>query len=225
MGIVDGGNLLAFAALVIACDSAPKLDQSRKRAAVLYFRMRTTHREFTRDLQLIVKRAFDIAISAIVLLIFSPLFLLASLAIKLETAGAIFSVKHVYCYNNLHIPILSFRTRSHRSVTSGGRALVRTGLDRLPMLINVLRGEMSIVGPHFYVLPPPQLYDRLPPVLLDGPFKPGLVSFEPSHADRESSRTDADLFYISNWSLVLDLMILFRYLFSKDTYFQNRRHD
>jgi lipopolysaccharide/colanic/teichoic acid biosynthesis glycosyltransferase len=140
--------------------------------------MQTAHWEFTRRLQLIVKRAFDVAISAIVLLILSPLFLLASLAIKLETGGPIFSVKHVYCYNNQHTLILSSRTRSHRAVTSCGRALIRIGLDQIPMLINVLRGEMSIVGTHFYVLPPPQLFDQHSPVLLDGPFKPGLVSFK-----------------------------------------------
>jgi sugar transferase len=94
--------------------------------------------------------------------------------------------------------------------------------DQLPMLINVLRGEMSIVGTNFYALPPPQLFDQHSPALLDGPFKPGLVSFESSRGSREFSQTDADLFYLSNWSLVLDLKILFRCLFSKDTYFQNR---
>jgi lipopolysaccharide/colanic/teichoic acid biosynthesis glycosyltransferase len=179
--------------------------------------MRAAHREFKLNLQLVVKRVFDIVISAIVLLAFSPLFLLASLTLKLETGGPIFSARHIYCYNNQHLRILRFR--SHRFVSAFGRLLTRSGLDQLPMLINVLRGEMSLVGSHFYVLPPPGLYDELPSTLLVGPLKPGLVSFKGPHAGPELSPTDADLFYISNWSFVLDLKILVRFLFSKDTYF------
>jgi lipopolysaccharide/colanic/teichoic acid biosynthesis glycosyltransferase len=182
--------------------------------------MRTTHREFTRYLQLVVKRVFDIAVSAIILVVLSPLFLLASVTVKLETQGPIFTVKHVYSYSNQHIRVLRFRSRSRRSASAFGRVLIRSGLDQLPMLINVLRGEMSIVGPHFHVLPVPQLFDQLPVALLDGPFKPGLVSLEkPARARGELSRTNADLFYISNWSLLLDAKILFKHLLSKNTYY------
>jgi lipopolysaccharide/colanic/teichoic acid biosynthesis glycosyltransferase len=184
--------------------------------------MRAGHREFKLSLQLVAKRVFDIAVSAIVLLVLSPLFLLASLVLKLETRGPIFSVKHVYCYNNQHVRLLRFR--SHRSASAFGRVLARCGLDQLPTLINVLRGEMSIVGAHFYVLPPAQLYDRLHSAPLDAPLKPGLIGFKGPHSGPELSLTDADLFYISNWSFVLDLKILVRFLFSKDTYFQNRTH-
>jgi lipopolysaccharide/colanic/teichoic acid biosynthesis glycosyltransferase len=183
--------------------------------------MRTAHREFKLYLRLLVKRVFDIAISTIVLLVLSPLFFLVSLAVRLETGGPIFSVKHVYCYNNQHLRLLRFRSRGHHFVSAFGRVLISSGLDQLPMLINVLRGEMSIVGCHFYVLPPPQLYDQ-PSTLLDGPLKPGLVSFKGPHAGPELSPTDADLFYISSWSFVLDQKILMHYLFSKDTYFQSR---
>jgi polysaccharide biosynthesis protein PslA len=183
--------------------------------------MRSAKANFARYLQLIVKRVFDIAASTIGLVLFSPLLLLASLAIKLESQGPIFSVKHVYCYNNQHVRALRFRTRSHGDVTIGGRFLIRTGLDQLPMLINVLRGEMSIVGPHAYVLPPPQLNDQIAPASLKGPLRPGLVSFEGSHAGGELSREDADLSYISNWSLLLDAKILFQQVISKHMYFQN----
>jgi lipopolysaccharide/colanic/teichoic acid biosynthesis glycosyltransferase len=183
--------------------------------------MRSAKGNLTRYLQLIVKRVFDIVAATIVLVLFSPLLLLASLAIKLESQGPIFSVKHVYCYNNQHVRALRLRTRSHRDVTIGGRFLIRTGLDQLPMLINVLRGEMSIVGPHAYVLPPPQLNDQIAPTSLKGPLRPGLVSFEGSHAGGELSREDADLSYISNWSLLLDAKILFQQVISKHMYFQN----
>ena len=183
--------------------------------------MRSAKGNFTRYLQLIVKRVFDIAVATIVLILFSPLLLLASLAIKLESQGPIFSVKHVYCYNNQRVRALKFRTRSHGDVTIGGRFLIRTGLDQLPTLINVLRGEMSIVGPHAYVLPPPQLNDQIAPTTLKGPLRPGLVSFEGSHARGELSREDADLSYIANWSLLLDAKVLFQQVISKHMYFQN----
>jgi lipopolysaccharide/colanic/teichoic acid biosynthesis glycosyltransferase len=184
--------------------------------------MRAGHREFKLSLQLVAKRVFDIAVSAIVLLVLSPLFLLASLVLKLETRGPIFSVKHVYCYNNQHLRLLRFRSRGQGFVSAFGRVLIRSGLDQLPMLINVLRGEMSIVGSHFYVLPPPQPYDQLPSALLHGPLKPGLVSFKGPHAGPELSPADADLAYISSWSFGLDLKILVHHLSSKDTYFQSR---
>jgi lipopolysaccharide/colanic/teichoic acid biosynthesis glycosyltransferase len=184
--------------------------------------MRATHRDFTRYFQLIVKRVFDIAVSAIALLVLSPLFMLVSLAVKLETGGPIFTVEHLYSCNNQHVRAVSFRTRSHRSVSAFGRVLIRSGLDHFPMLINVLRGEMSIVGPYSYFLPLPQLIDQMPPALLNGAFRPGLVSFESPYVGRELSRADADLFYLSNWSLALDLRILFRFLLFRHTYFQNR---
>ena len=188
--------------------------------------MRSAEENFTCYPQLIVKRVFDIAASATVLLVLSPLLLLASLAIKLESRGPIFSVRHEYCYNNQHVRVLAFRTRSHRSLTAFGRVLIRIGLDQLPVLINVLRGDMSIVGPHSYILPPPQLYNQQLPAGagLGGRFRPGLIGFKGPNAGRDLSRTDADLFYIFNWSLLLDLKIFFRYLFSMDTYFQNRPH-
>jgi lipopolysaccharide/colanic/teichoic acid biosynthesis glycosyltransferase len=172
---------------------------------------------------LIVKRAFDIATSAIALLVLSPLFLLTALAIAIESRGPIFSIKHAYCYNNQHIRLLSFRYRTHRTQTITGRFLVRMGLDRLPMLINVLLGDISIVGPHFYTVPPPQLDGQLAIAFLNGPFRPGLLSLEglDAGAEDELSRRDTDLFYVLNWSLMLDAKILLQHLFSRETYFRD----
>jgi lipopolysaccharide/colanic/teichoic acid biosynthesis glycosyltransferase len=187
--------------------------------------MRSAEGNFTRYPQLIVKRVFDIAASAIVLLVLSPLFLLASLAIKLESRGPVFSVKHVYSYNNQHVRVLRFRSRSHRDVTTCGRFLIRSGLDQLPMLLNILGGEMSIVGLHCHFLPPPRLNDQLELAFVTRSFRPGLVSLKTPRARTDGvSRRNADLFYISNWSLLLDAKVLFRHLFSEHTYLQNHLH-
>ena len=183
-------------------------------------------RRSTRYLQLVVKRAFDIAVSLMVLLMLCPLFLLASLAIKLELRGRISSVKPEYCYNQ-RIQVLRFRSRSRRSETVVGRILRRSGLKLIPMLINVLRGEMSIVGPHCHVgLPSIPVSDQLSRILLNSPFMPGLISFEVPHerTDGELRKIEADLFYISNWSLLLDAKIIFLSVFSKVTYVQNYEH-
>jgi lipopolysaccharide/colanic/teichoic acid biosynthesis glycosyltransferase len=93
-----------------------------------------------RSPQLIAKRSFDVSASAAMLVILSPLFLVASLAVTLDSRGPIFSVSRKYCYKDQTIHVLNFRCRE----TFVGSSLTRSGLDRLPMLINVLRGDMSI---------------------------------------------------------------------------------
>jgi len=109
----------------------------------------------TRSFQIVAKRLFDIIIAATVLIVISPLFLLASLAIKLGSRGPVFSGQIEYCYNNQKIKIFKFRCSTFGGLpTHTGRFLFQSGLDRLPMLINVLRGEMSIVGPCSYIAPP-----------------------------------------------------------------------
>jgi polysaccharide biosynthesis protein PslA len=181
--------------------------------------MRSVDRNYRRYSQLIVKRVFDVAISTIALLLLSPLFLLVLLAIRLGTGGPIFSVERAHRCNNQPISVLRFRTGNHGTVNAFGSFLTRSGLDQLPMLISVLRGELSIVGPHRYVLPPLRTNDRVSPAFLNAPFLPGLVSFElPLPAGGEGTDMDADMFYVLNWSLHLDAKVLFRHVFSKEAY-------
>src|SRR5262249_41064531 len=118
------------------------------------------------------------ASASLALLLLSPLFLFVLLAIRLGTGGPTFSVERAYRCNNQPISVLRFRTRDHGSVNAFGPLLTRSGLDQLPMLISVLRGELSIVGPHRYVLPPLRIYDQVSPAFSNAPFLPGLVSFE-----------------------------------------------
>ena len=95
------------------------------------------------------------------------------------------------------------------------------------MLINVLRGEMSIVGPRCSIGPPSiPVSDRLSLALRNREFRPGLVNFEDQHgpADSELRQIEVDFSYISNWSLLLDAKILFLKFFSKAPYVQNYLH-
>ena len=169
--------------------------------------------------QLGIKRALDVVVSASILVALSPLFLFTALAIKLETNGPIFLVTHENCYNHRSIRILRFRTGEHRGLV--GRSLMRSGLDQLPMLFNVLRGDLSIVGPHCQIDVLPSLVpDVFMNPLYDSAFRPGLISLElPDElADPILGQIDADLYYASHWSLWLDLKILFLHLLSKDAY-------
>ena len=166
----------------------------------------------TRDIKLVVKRAIDIVASALGLLLLSPLFLLTSLAILIESRGPIFVATYEHYYNNRQIRTQRFRCHNHHTETLVGSFLMRSGVDRLPMLANVLRGEMSIVGPHYHsTFPAVPLSEEQLLALSRSPFRPGLVSFEfPQRVGRE---VDADLFYVANWSLLLDAKILFANIF------------
>jgi lipopolysaccharide/colanic/teichoic acid biosynthesis glycosyltransferase len=166
-------------------------------------------------LQLAAKRAFDIVASGLILVVLSPLLILTFVAIKLSTRGAIFFVTSEHHRDNRTIHVLRFRCTRSCSVTFIGRSLISSGIDRLPMLINVLRGEMSIVGPRSHVVHPSVSdSDHRSLELHAGLFKPGLIN--PAEVMRGS--TDTDLFYISNWSLALDAKIIVLKLLSKESY-------
>jgi putative colanic acid biosynthesis UDP-glucose lipid carrier transferase len=184
--------------------------------------------------QRVVKRAFDIIAATAGLIIFSPLLVLVSLAIKLDSRGSVFYLQRRYAYNNQMVRVIKFRssasiqpaeTRSH--LTRLGHLLSRTGIDGLPMLINVLLGEMSIVGPCFYaILPGTILEEPTSQIGRRNRVKPGLTGWAQVHGSRGNLNTpevlrhqiQLDLFYIANWSLLLDAKILLIVLFSRRTY-------
>jgi putative colanic acid biosynthesis UDP-glucose lipid carrier transferase len=184
-----------------------------------------------RDFPFVVKRVFDILTAAIALILLSPLFLLVAIAIKIDSSGATFAPQVQYCYDNRLIHVLKFRcaavgTTGKAGVTRIGRLLSRRDLDRLPMLINVLRGDMSIVGPCSYVSPP---LVPLSPELPDAPqrskLKPGLIcraklsSSHHSEMERGTRRQiEDDISYVTDWSLWLDVKIITKGLTSKSSY-------
>jgi len=182
-----------------------------------------------------VKRLFDVAGGAGALILLSPLLLWIALAIKLSSPGPVFFTQYRYGRNNHRFRIYKFRTmHTHLGdasgvsqtvaddprVTSFGRFLRRTSLDELPQLINVVIGDMSLVGPRPHV-PGMQaastLYENLVPYYFQRhTIKPGITGLAQVSGCRGStasanlaiSRVDYDLEYIERWSLWLDIKII-----------------
>lgn len=180
-----------------------------------------------------LKRLFDIAVAGGGLLLFLPLLLVVMLAIQLESPGpAIFRQRRTG-YRGRIFTILKFRTmtvaedsahvrqatRNDDRVTAVGALLRKLSVDELPQLWNVLRGDMSIVGPRPHALAHDDLYDALIPTY-SARFraKPGLTGYaqvngfrgEISEVRCMSDRVAADNSYIEEWSLALDVAILLK---------------
>ena len=193
---------------------------------------------------LVIKRALDICASAIGLLVLSPLLLTVSLGIKLKSRGPILFRQNRHGYNNEIIPVIKFRTmnvvedgesvatftqaRSNDArLTRLGRILRRTNIDEIPQLINVLRGEMSLIGPRPHPIALNTMFrDRIVPYSRRHNVKPGLTGWaqvngfrgETDTFEKMQRRVEYDMFYIDNWSFLLDLKIILMTLFSKSAY-------
>jgi Undecaprenyl-phosphate glucose phosphotransferase len=191
-----------------------------------------------------VKRAFDICASAASLLLLSPLLLTVSLGIKLESRGPVLFRQNRHGYNNDIIPVIKFRTmtvvedgespatftqaRSNDArLTRLGRVLRRTNIDELPQLINVLRGDMSLIGPRPHPIALNTTFrERIVPYSRRHNVKPGLTGWaqvngfrgETDTFEKMQRRVEYDMFYIDNWSFLFDLKILLMTLFSKSAY-------
>ena len=190
----------------------------------------------------IVKRAIDIAISSVALAILAvPLGILAAL-VRLTSRGPVFYYQERMGLDGKSIIIVKFRSmfddaeagtgpvwarQNDPRVTPFGRFLRRSNLDELPQLWNVLRGDMSIVGPrperpHFVK----QFKHRIPQYMLRHKVKAGLTGWAQVHGWRGNTsiekRIEYDLYYIENWSVRLDLKImwltLLRGFFHKHAY-------
>ncbi len=186
--------------------------------------------------QRLMKRVFDIAISSLALVLLSPVMLIIALWIKLDSPGPVLFLQERIGENGKRFQMMKFRSmyqdaeqrwtevmqrdsagniiHKHSAdmrVTWLGHKLRRTSLDELPQLINVLRGEMSLVGPRPEI---PRITDeyeawqwqrfRIPPGMT-GWWQVNGRSDKPMHL-----HTEDDLFYIQNYSFWLDIQILFR---------------
>jgi Undecaprenyl-phosphate glucose phosphotransferase len=184
-----------------------------------------------------IKRAEDIALSAGLLAFISPVMLTIALAIKLTSRGPVFFRQRRLGYNNRVIEILKFRSmfihlsdadaaqqalRGDKRVTPIGAWLRKTSLDELPQLLNVLRGDMSLVGPRPHALSTTAgglaLEEAVPVYPSRHRVKPGITGWAQVNGYRGAldsvekivHRVNHDLYYIENWSLCLDLKILWR---------------
>lgn len=182
-----------------------------------------------------VKEVEDRIFASIILLLISPVMLTIAALIKLDSPGPVFFRQKRLGYNNRFFDILKFRTmrqededpwgstltqRDDPRVTPIGRILRRWSLDELPQFINVLRGEMSIVGPRPHALSAKAgdcLYKEAVPFYdARHRVKPGITGWAqingwrgPTDTVRQiQKRVEHDLYYIEHWSLGLDLRII-----------------
>jgi polysaccharide biosynthesis protein PslA len=184
----------------------------------------------------VIKRMFDVSVAVTMIALLSPVFLLAALAVKLDSRGPVFFKQTRIGRGNQMFMMLKFRSmrvessdgggvtstaRDDARITRVGRFIRATSLDELPQLINVLRGEMSIVGPR-----PHALRSRAADKLfweVDSRYwhrhaaKPGLTGLAQVRGFRGATvkeddlvnRLQADLEYLDHWSVWRDLLILF----------------
>ena len=182
-----------------------------------------------------VKDAFDRVLAAALLLTFSPLLLAIALAIRLDSPGPALFRQPRLGFNNRSFMVFKFRsmyaqmadlhadrqtTRNDRRVTRLGKLLRRSSLDELPQLLNVLRGEMSLVGPRPHAAntkAEDRLFDEVvADYALRHRIRPGITGWaqvngwrgETARIEQIEQRVAHDLAYIENWSLLLDVKIL-----------------
>ena len=192
-------------------------------------------------LDLFLKRTFDIVVAAAALITLAPLLALVALAIKLDSRGPVLFRQTRHGFNNRSIRIFKFRSmttmedgpqfrqavKNDPRVTRVGRLLRRSNIDELPQLLNVLLGEMSIVGPRPHATAHNKMFeDRIGSFARRHNVKPGLTGWAQVNGCRGETdtlakmqrRVELDLQYIDNWSFSFDLRICFLTLFCKKAY-------
>lgn len=181
------------------------------------------------DSQQNIKRVFDIGISALALLITSPLLLAIAIAVKCTSKGAILYRQERIGYRHKPFKILKFRSMNADAEDNGpqlsidndpritrvGRLLRKYRLDELPQFWNVIKGEMSLVGPRpereYYI---EQIVKKAPHYTLVHQVKPGITSWGmvkfgyASNVDEMVERSNYDLIYLSNMSVAVDFKIM-----------------
>jgi Undecaprenyl-phosphate glucose phosphotransferase len=193
------------------------------------------------ELQRIAKRVFDVVVAATSLVILSPLLALVAIAIKLDSPGPVLFRQTRHGYNNETIGVFKFRSmtkledgdsfvqavRNDPRITRFGAILRSTNIDELPQLINVLRGDMSIVGPRPHATAHNKMFEgKISVFSRRHVVKPGITGWAQVNGHRGATdtlekmqrRVEYDLYYIDNWSFWFDLRIMIMTLFSKTSY-------
>ncbi|MFC6047818.1 undecaprenyl-phosphate glucose phosphotransferase, partial [Methylobacterium hispanicum] len=187
------------------------------------------------DWDVVVKAVFDRCVGALLLVGLAPVMLGVAAAVRLTSRGPILFRQKRHGFNNEIIEVLKFRsmyveqcdptavrqvTRDDPRVTPVGRFIRKTSLDELPQLFNVLKGDLSLVGPRPHAIgarAANTFYDQV----VDGYFarhkvKPGITGWaqingwrgETDTSEKIQRRVEHDLYYIENWSVLFDLQIL-----------------
>lgn len=187
----------------------------------------------------LLKSVEDFILGSLLLLAISPVMLACAIAVKIDSPGPIFFKQKRYGYNNNLINVYKFRsmyatqldatasklaTRDDPRVTKVGRILRRTSLDEIPQLLNVVLGQMSLVGPRPHATQAKaagKLYEEVvKEYAVRHKVKPGITGWaqvmgwrgETDTEDKIIRRVECDLYYMENWSILLDIEILFRTL-------------
>jgi len=187
------------------------------------------HNSSKSPLKKISKYLFDMILSLLLLIIVSPLMLLIAISIRLQKDGPVFFTQKRSGLNGKLFTVIKFRTMASDTkkyaptptssnetrITTLGKWLRRSSLDELPQLFNVLQGEMSLVGPRPEMSFITDKYGPLEKERLR--IKPGITGLWQISADRQQQihdNLDYDLYYIEHQSVLLDIVILMRTIFS-----------
>ena len=190
--------------------------------------------------EVMLKRAFDLAAASVALVLLAPLLLAVALLIKLDSPGPIFFRQRRYGFNQQPFDVYKFRSmraetgaafrqarRDDERITRLGRVLRKTNIDELPQLFNVIGGQMSLVGPRPHALAHDRSFERrIALYARRHNVKPGITGWAQVNGLRGETLTDeamqarvqADLHYIDNWSVFLDVKILVQTVLSPRAY-------
>jgi lipopolysaccharide/colanic/teichoic acid biosynthesis glycosyltransferase len=182
-----------------------------------------------------LKRAIDLVGSSLLLVVTAPLVLVLALRIKLHDGGPAFFLRRVtgpkgeFDAFKLRTMVVDadevlrrdsllrrrfemyFKLKDDPRITAVGAKLRRTGLDELPQLWNVVKGQMSLVGPR--MITPLELQKYRDAAWIFSEMKPGLTGYWQVNGDQQAGynrRIEMDLFYVEHWSLFFDLKILIK---------------
>ncbi|QHJ01634.1 undecaprenyl-phosphate glucose phosphotransferase [Xylophilus rhododendri] len=181
----------------------------------------------------VVKRCSDVLLSLCILVLIAPVLVAVAVAVKLSSPGPVIFRQRRYGLDGQEIVVYKFRSmhvqedgasvrqaqKNDSRITPLGAILRRTSLDELPQFINVLQGRMSIVGPRPHAVSHNELYRRLiKGYMVRHKVKPGITGWaqvngfrgETETLEKMQARIEYDLDYLRNWSLRLDLRIIFK---------------
>ncbi len=222
-------------ATVRLCPLMPELSHAPIREAALWHdrAVLTVHHRPLGGWSSTVKRAEDLVLGGIMVILLAPLMLIIAALVKLDSPGPALFRQPRQGFNQNIFTVLKFRSMTHTVVPDGevrqavrgdarvtrlGRILRRTSLDELPQIFNVLRGDMSLVGPRPHAIVHNELYSGLIDDYLGRHrVQPGITGWaqvnglrgETETLDKMQRRVEHDLTYIDNWSVLLDLKIIF----------------